>query len=264
MLKRPKKIKLVLIVYWLLLAYTVAAIGWWFTELYMHNEHMTEFRIKDLNKTSVTYQVEYDVLLKNRNNNRAQFIGEGVLFLGVIIAGAIFIFVGIIKELRNSRDQQNFLMAISHELKTPIAVSKLNLETIQKRKLSEVQQENLIAKTLSETNRLATLCNNLLISYQIEGEGYQISKDKINLSQLLIEIINSFQIHFPNREIISNIEPNLNTIGDPFLLEIAVNNLLENAAKYSAKEKPITILLNRQIDKATISVKDEEIGRAHV
>ena len=260
--KKRKKIKFAFIIYWLVLAYTVSAIVWWFIELNINNEKTTNFRLKELDKTSIYYKTEYDEIIKKKETNTSQFLGEGIVFLFVIITGAIFVFRAILKELKNTTEHGNFLMAITHELKTPIAVSKLNLETIQKHKLSEEQQENLINKTLSETNRLATLCNNLLISYQIEGGGYQISKDKINLSQLLIDIINSFQIHFSKREIISEIEPNLNAVGDSFLLEIAINNLLENAAKYSPKEKPITIGLKNLNSKATISVKDEGAGIA--
>ena len=260
MKQQRKKIRFVFIIYWLLLAYTVAAIGWWFIELNNHNIELYNFELLTLDKNVESYKTSLEKIISHKESNTKQFIGEGLMFLIIIIAGAIFIFRGIIKELKSTKEQKSFLMAITHELKTPIAVSKLNLETIQKHKLTEEQQVKLVGNTLAETNRLATLCNNLLISYQIEGSAFEHSKEELNLSALLIDIVKKFKSHFPNRNIISEITPELNVVGDGFLLEIAINNLLENAAKYSTKEKPINIILQEENKKAIIKVIDEGLG----
>ena len=246
--------------YWLLLVYTVFAIGWWYIELNNHNATIYKIEKNDLDAKDTNYELELNRIENENNRNRQQFLAEAIVFLLVIIAGAIFIFRRIIKELKNAKEQQSFLMAITHELKTPIAVSRLNLETMQKHKLSGDQQEKLIGNTLTETNRLATLCNNLLVSYQMEGSKYNYTKQELNLSELLHEVINSFQIHFPNRAVIFDITEGLFIIGDPFLLEIAINNLLENAAKYSPKEKPILITLHENKNDAIIKVIDEGDG----
>jgi signal transduction histidine kinase len=81
-----------------------------------------------------------------------------------------------------AQQQQNFMMAITHELKTPIAVAKLNLETLLKHKLDDSKQQKIIQMTLQETNRLNALTNNILISSQLEGEGYQSAKEELDLS----------------------------------------------------------------------------------
>ena len=73
------------------------------------------------------------------------------------------------------------MMAITHELKTPIAVAKLNLETLQKHKLDELKQQRLIQMTLQETNRLNALTNNILISSQLEGGGYKLVEEELDL-----------------------------------------------------------------------------------
>ena len=261
---RKKRIKFAFVIYWLVLAYTVSAIIWWFIELNINNTKTTDFRLKELDKTSITYNKDYNEIVAKKKANTAQFLGEGVVFLFVIITGAIFVFRAIVKELKNTKEHGNFLMAITHELKTPIAVSKLNLETIQKHKLSAEQQDKLLANTLSETNRLAALCSNLLISYQMEGSAYKTTKEELNLSELLLDITNSFQTRFQSRKIISHITPNLYSVGDTFLLEIAINNLLENAVKYSPKEKPITISLDTLNNISYIKIIDEGQGIADV
>ncbi len=61
------------------------------------------------------------------------------------------------------------MMAITHELKTPIAVARLNLETLQKHQLEETKRQKLIQMTLQETTRLNNLASNILVSSQLEG-----------------------------------------------------------------------------------------------
>ena len=252
--------KLFYTIYWLLLAYTITALVWWLIELYSHNVTSANFRIKELEITSATYTQDYDLIIKKRNSNTFQFFGEGIIFLGVIITGAIFLFRILVKELKSSAEQRNFMMAITHELKTPIAVSKLNLETIQKHKLTEEQQTKLVSNTLSETNRLDTLCNNLLISYQLDENAFKVTSSQINLTELVEDNIKSFQSHFPTRKILANIEEQIFVKGDAFLIEIAINNLLENAAKYSPKDKPITVILNGNDAETTLNIADEGEG----
>jgi two-component system, OmpR family, sensor histidine kinase CiaH len=260
MIAQKNKNTLLYTIYWFLLFYTIAALCWWFFELYHHNISMAGFRLKELNIKSETYNQDYNQIIKNRNSNTFQFIGEGLAFLIVIITGALFLFKILVKELKRNAEQRNFVMAITHELKTPIAVSKLNLETIQKHNLSKEQQNKLIINTLSETIRLDALCNNLLVSYQLDENAFKVTNTEINLSEHLGNIIKSFQTHFPKREIITNLQEQVFIKGDFFLLEIAINNLLENAAKYSPKEKPITIILTSENNLALLFIEDQGEG----
>ena len=226
-----KKIQSAFVIYWVLLAYIIAALVWWFIALSRQNETMSQYKIDDLQKNDLNFTSKRDKILKAKSKKTAQYIGEGGTFLLLILAGAIFVFRAVRKELRSSAEQQNFMMAITHELKTPIAVTKLNLETLQKHKLAEAQQHRLIDNTLQETNRLDTLCNNLLISSQIEAGGYKATFDEQNFSVLVDECVNEFMTRFPKRIIHKNIETEIYVKGDPFLLQIAVNNLVENAIK---------------------------------
>src|SRR5690606_15051427 len=132
--------------------------------------------------------------------------------------------------------QQNFMMAVTHELKTPIAVARLNLETLLKhQKLDEQKQQKLIHTSLEETKRLDFLTNNILVSSQLEGKWYKLNKEELDLSNLLQARVTEFEQRFPERLIYSEIEKGIDIEGDPLLLEILINYLLENALKYSEK-----------------------------
>ena len=258
-LKR-KKIQRAFIIYWVLLAYIVAALVWWFIALSRQNEQMSIYKIQDLRSDDFLYKEKKEQIIKDKNKKTAQYLGEGGTFLLLILAGAIFVFKAVRRELRTNAEQQNFMMAITHELKTPIAVTKLNLETLQKHKLAEVQQQKLLDNTLQETNRLDTLCNNLLLSSQIEGGGYKVTYDEQNFSLLVDESVNECIIRYPKRIIEKNIHPEIFVNGDSFLLQIAINNLMENAIKYSPKEKPIIVTLEKTNGKAALKIIDEGPG----
>ena len=66
--------------------------------------------------------------------------------------GAVFVYRSVRKQFRVQQQQQNFMMAVTHELKTPISVAKLNLETLQKYQLDAEKQKKLIRMTLQETS----------------------------------------------------------------------------------------------------------------
>lgn len=257
---KPKKIQNALIIYWVLLAYIIAALIWWFIALSRQNEAMSRYKLEALKIDDVNFPDKEKKILKDKSTKTAQYIGEGGTFLLLILAGATFVFRAVRRELRSSEEQQNFMMAITHELKTPIAVTKLNLETLQKHKLAEAQQERLIDNTLQETNRLDTLCNNLLISSQIEGGGYKANFEEQDFSMLVAQSVNEFVIRFPKRKIIEKIEKDVVTNGDSFLLQIAVNNLLENAIKYSPKESTVEVLVEKNRELAILKILDEGIG----
>ena len=223
---------------------------------------MTKYEMEQVQPTDKNYQSRVIEIKSLEKRKTGQYIGEGVTFFLLIIAGAVFVFRAVRRELRISRQQQNFMIAITHELKTPISVAKLNLETMQKRKLDETQQQRLIQTTLEETNRLNALCNNMLLSSQMEAGGYPITNEETNLSELISNCVLDFVRRYPQQKIETAIMPDIFISGDRLLLQMLANNLLDNAIKYGAKELPVTVLLSEENKKIFFSIKDQGKGIA--
>jgi signal transduction histidine kinase len=194
--------------------------------------------------------------------NTEKYIAEGVTFLILILIGAFFVYRSVRKQFRVQQQQQNFMMAITHELKTPISVAMLNLETLQKYQLDAEKQKKLIRMTLQETSRLDTLINNILVSSQLEGGGYIFSKEELDFSSLFKDCIRDAKTRYPERNFIEDLEPEIEIAGDPLLLQLLISNLIENAVKYSPKEKPIICKLNRPGKDVLMNIIDEGIGIA--
>ena len=153
-------------------------------------------------------------------------------------------------------------MAITHELKTPIAVTKLNLETLQKRTLNDEQRQKLITTTIQEANRLNALCNNMLLTSQIELGGYHIIKEKIDFANVVHECAHDFIIRFPHRKIETYLPEEAYINGDLLLLTLAVNNLLDNAIKYSGKDGIVLLKMSQTAKALKLQVIDEGPGHS--
>lgn len=224
------------------------------------NNLMYSYRVSELNKDDLQFNSKLAQLNEDRNRKTAQYIGEGSTFLLLILLGAVFVYRATRKQLRLSQQQQNFMMAVTHELKTPIAVTRLNLETLQKRKLEEQQQEKLISLALDETNRLNLLTNNILVAAQLDSGNYVMNRQKINMSIVAQDAVNDFGKRFRNRHIHSAIDADIFIEGELMLIQMLINNLVENALKYSAKDKPVTVQLQQSNNEVLLKVIDEGVG----
>lgn len=253
---KPPKLAFVTFVYWFLLLYMIAALAWWFIALEKQNGILAEIRISEIYKDDPEYINKLARIEELRKRKTAQYVGEGLTFLALILVGAVYVYRATRRQLKFSAHQQNFMMAITHELKTPIAVAQLNLETLQRRKLEEEKQQKLIANTLQEANRLNALCNNILFTSQLDAGGYKVNFQQINLTDIAETSVDDCKSRFPEREITDSIEENIFIEGDPFLLQMLLNNLLENAIKYAPKNLPIHVTLVRSANKICLAIAD--------
>jgi len=80
MLLKIKKIKRAFIIYWILLAYIIAALVWWFIALSRQNEAMSQYKIMDIRKDDFRYEEKYQQVVQEKKIKAAQYVGEGTTF----------------------------------------------------------------------------------------------------------------------------------------------------------------------------------------
>lgn len=247
------------IVFWILLCYIVAALIWWLVSLEQQNKNIHQLKREQVSYTSP----QKETLLKAINNSQRRetikYIAEGVTFLLLILFGAVYIYRLVRRQFKLQQQQQNFVMAITHELKTPIAVARLNLETLQKHNLPEDRKTKLMDTTLQETMRLDTLINNILIATQLDADAYKATKEELNFSLLVEDVVYQFTNRYPDKVVNTKIETGITIKGDSLLLNLLVSNLLENAYKYASRQTPINCTLKR-LNNICLSVTDEGMG----
>lgn len=246
--------------YWFLLAYIMAALVWWFISLEQQNNSITAVRLAEISANDPNYTKKVKAVLDIKRRKHAQYIGEGVIFMLLILLGALLVYRATRRYLRLGHQQNNFMMAVTHELKTPIAVARLNLETLQKRKLDAAQQEKLLQQALLETDRLNELCNNILLASRFDAGINADHKEPINFSALVASCMDDFRKRFPGKQLSANIAEEVDVIGDALQLKLLVNNLLDNANKYAPRDTPISVQLAAAGGMAKLQVADEGPG----
>jgi len=257
---RSRPLRIIFIFYWFLLAYILAALIFWYIDLNAQNQELTRLRLNAVNPHETNYVEKVNHINDIRDRKNIQYTGEGITFLLMIIAGAIYVFRIIKKQLVQAEQQKNLMIAITHELKTPIAITRLNLETMQMRKLEFAQQQKLIRSSIQEANRLNTLCNNMLFMSQLNSGDSKLSNEMLDLSNVARDCVSDFVARYPDRKILIESENEIIISGDKILLQLAINNLLDNAIKYSEKDDVVLVKIFKANRKVNLKVIDRGIG----
>ena len=190
-------------------------------------------------------------------------LSEGSMFLMVFALGAWSLHKTVNKERRLHEQKKNFLLSVTHELKSPLASIKLYLQTISKRDLNRQQIVSFLDKCLLDVERLDDLVENMLLASKIENQSYTFPKEKFSLSALVDSVVNRLQINkcdFNQQLINAEIEPKIEITGDKFALSSVVTNLVENAIKYSQPCEEVSVKLFRKDDGIHLQVADRGIG----
>lgn len=258
-----KQLRRATIVFWVLFLYIIAALAWWLVSLEQQNQTIHQLKREQVTASAAgvperTTQLQKINSLQRRNT--IKYITEGIFFFLLIFFGAAYIYRLVRRQFAMQQQQQNFAMAVTHELKTPISVARLNLETLQKHQLDAEKQKMLLQMTLQETMRLDTLINNILISSQLDAAAYKTAKENVDLSGLVAEALAQFASRYPHKKLYSHIDPGIVFKSDPLLMKLLVSNLLENANKYSGKTSVIGCTLKNPKSKVTLTVTDEGKG----
>ncbi|MDG1350883.1 MAG: HAMP domain-containing sensor histidine kinase [Crocinitomicaceae bacterium] len=186
-------------------------------------------------------------------------IGEGGVFILILMAGFWKIQQSIGKEIELSKRQNNFMLSVTHELKTPLTSIQLVLQTLLKRKLNEEDREDLLSKALSANQRLSTLIDNILNASRLENDDFAPKADVFPLNSFLNRTTE--ELKKINTAASFDIDCKVDSIiADTYMIETILNNLLENAIKYSVETPKITITAVQRDKKCTISIADEGPG----
>jgi signal transduction histidine kinase len=261
---KAKRIRLITI---FAVLYIMIAFLWWTVllnrknnELNIAENEVLFLKTKPSVDATTFEQTPQYLALKKKHEGQTKMIwGEGiVLFLG-LLWGMLTIFRSFQKEIALNNQQRNFLLSITHELKSPIASIQLVLDTFKKRKLDEKQTEMLALSASNETERLYELVNNLLLSANLESR-YEPFYESINLQTILDDIIAKLKLRFPKASFNFETADMPTLVGDKQGIRSIFNNLLENAVKYSTVNPVIHINNKTENDRIIFEVKDNGVG----
>ena len=189
----------------------------------------------------------------------------GVIFFCVIIAGLMVNTVSLVREIRRNEQQDSFLNAVTHELKTPIASVRLYLETLTSRQLEESQRLDFYRIMLNDTDRLLGTVEQVLKAGEVRHRSDRKNWQEVDFSVVVENTLELTRLRHhlgpealrfgavPREEIL--------VLGNPEEFRTVVFNLFENAVKYSGENKDIVVdLRTPNIDTVLLSVRDHGVG----
>lgn len=183
--------------------------------------------------------------------------GEAAVFIALLFVGGYFIRRSILKELALVHEKKNFSLSVTHELKTPIASTKLFVETLIKRDLPRDKEKDILKKVYADQNRLQQLVEDILLVSKIEESTLKIHLTKVNVKSFIEQIVYNMVGDNP---VSIEINPSLVMNVDEFYFYSVIQNLQSNAVKYSEKETPIVWTTKNKGHKLLIQIKDQGKG----
>lgn len=169
-------------------------------------------------------------------------LGEGSVFVMILGIGIYKLRQLHKREEASKEKERNFLLAVTHELKTPIASSKLALETIQSRQLNDELRAKMIDNALASNLRLEDLVDKILLSTNLSSRHESDAKTSFDLNQELDRIT---RLNFSTLDAIIDLELYLAescTLRMNLLeFETIINNLIQNAIKYQGEGDKIVV-----------------------
>ncbi len=188
----------------------------------------------------------------------------GIIFFLAIIAGLVLNTIFLVREIRRNEQQDSFLNAVTHELKTPVASIRLYLETLERRQVDEAQRREFYGVMLQDTERLLGTIEQVLQAGEARHGRLRAKWREIDFAEIVRETVASAALrnHLPEGTLrFSAPSEEILVRGNPEQLRTAVANLLDNAIKYSGDKPEITVtLLTPNIDEITLRVRDLGIG----
>lgn len=201
------------------------------------------------------------LLVRAVPDRREMIIGEGVFFLIIFVIFSFRLKGAFVRDFKRQDQQRNFLLAVTHELKSPLASIKLYLQTMLKRSLSKEQQDQFISNSLKDIERLDYLVENVLIATKLEGVRPNFPKEVLNLSELIEGVAELLQKNACTSQVIEiDVEPEVYIYADHFAFTNVVTNLIENAVKYSPASETIKVSLRADAQNGTALFSVADLG----
>lgn len=189
-------------------------------------------------------------------------MGEAFFLSLSLLVGIYIIYRGYRREVKASQQQRNFLLSITHELKSPLAGIRLALETIAKHgdQLPSEKRAMLSQRGIKEADRLNKLVEDLLLSARLES-AYQFHREPLDIEELTQKIVRQQARQHPEATVDLRVDGPIPQIcGDQQALNSVIINLIENALKYTPPPAQVAVILSKDAKCICLEVADNGIG----
>ncbi|MBC8367736.1 HAMP domain-containing histidine kinase [bacterium] len=198
---------------------------------------------------------------KEAKRRSAMFLGEGVFFLALILAGSALLTLAYRREMSFRRTRELFLAGVSHEFRTPLASLQLYAETLERPDLDELRRDEILRHMQEDVSRLDGMVGQVLAASRAESP-LGAEPEALDVKFEAEEILRGLQAFFTSEgaQVHSELGQGCRIYGDRQLFSVALRNLLENAVKYSPKPARVYLDIESTLAYCRISVRDAGPG----
>jgi signal transduction histidine kinase len=193
-------------------------------------------------------------------------VAQGVLMVGAMVAAVVLLWTALRREGRRERQHQNFVSAITHELKTPLAGIRLALETVLSGRVDEEGRERFLTNALIDAERLSDLVQKVLEVTRYAGGAHRLAVELGDFSDLVSEEVTAARRRAVARGVAleADIAEGIQAPYDSEAMAIVCSNLIENALKYATRGEPprVDVSLRLLRGEAVLEVRDNGVGIA--
>ncbi len=201
------------------------------------------------------------------NWKEAGYLIAGLILFPLIIAGVILNTIFLVREIRRNEQHENFINAVTHELKTPIASVKLHLQTLQQRPVDEGKRQEFYQVMVDDCDRLLGTVEQVLRAGRLRAPQEKGGYRPVDLGRVMNECLALAQTRYrltpgelTYRALFRN-DRSPQVMGDEEDLKAVILNLVDNAIKYSGDKVSVSVELAQSDSRAaTIKVSDKGIG----
>ena len=219
---------------------------------------------------SIALLIGWSVLLGQKITRSVDIAGDvwllvlGAISFVLIIVVLVLFVVSLARGIIEVRKQDTFIDSVTHELKSPLASLQLCLETLGREGLEDDARERLRAMMLDDVDRLSAFIDDVLEANRLSySRGGMVSLSDVSLLELTESCAEAVRLRHKllPQELSVDVDPDLIVTTDRAALEIVVKNLIDNAAKYSARPARVEVTGRTDIDgRVLLEVSDNGIG----
>lgn len=190
------------------------------------------------------------------------FISEGAFFTLMVMVGIYVMYATLKKDLALESQQKNFILSITHELKSPLASIKLYVQTLLGKDVPPEKMNSFLRHSLQDVERLERLVENVLEAARLDRDDYTYSMSPVGLSDVVGRCLQriSYYAEDDRIELVTDVEKGVSIRGDEHALVSVFDNLIENAVKYSNPPKKISVRLKSEPSGPVFEIRDNGIG----
>lgn len=237
----------------------IALMAWWVTFFARQGVTLAELA-EDVGAPFSLTQLQ--VLEDSSRNNSRMFLFEGG-FMGLLILTSVWLVARALRQERAlNRRQRNFMSAVTHELRSPIASARLCLDSILMGRTDEPKTERYLRMARMDLDRLSSMAEDVLTTRALSEGRAPMCFETVNLSDLVTRAIAARRERPDGGEVPLRVEVDqpVRVHADPKALGRVLDNLLSNALKYSGGRGEVVVVVAQRDSVGVLEVQDQGPG----